>query len=152
MTSEDRLNAAEGPGDYYARLRRQGRSRLGAAWSTAGQSIAQIGHATGLTDETFAGQAKKRRDVQAMGFASEDAGGAHFRIQEELLKVSVAKAEENAKAMEREIELRKMLNASLEAWAARGVSPDRLVEFGMDNFRLPGVAFDADRIKKMMGK
>jgi hypothetical protein len=162
-----RLNASEGPTDQYARLRQSGRSRLGAGFEVAGTAMGFLGRELfGGEEEFIEGNKKKRRDVQAMGFASEEAGGAHMRIQEELLKVSVAKAGEAIQRMEDEAAARAKLIEQMEREAAvRGFSKaSGLPGFvgvgvssigGFDNSTTSGALlhmFDADRLKKIMGK
>lgn len=117
--SEDRLNKNEGPGAYYNRLREGGRSRLGAGFSVFGKSLEMLGTKTGLLDEsTVEGEKKKRRDISPLQVAQDEAGGAHMRIQEELLKVSAAQMEKQKEAQEvqkQELELRKQLNEAMKA-------------------------------------
>jgi hypothetical protein len=85
-----------------------------------------------------------RSDISPMGFGQEEAGGAHVRIQEELLKVSVARIEEEAaakkKAAEEEVAARaKVIEAIQEEAEARKIMSDQFSgKFYSDQFRNAG--------------
>ncbi len=99
--SDDRKHKGETPGDYYRRLKTEGRSSAGAAFSVFGKSLETSWRSIFGGKEAFKDDEKeKRRDITPFGNSSEEAGGAHFRIQEELLKVEAAKSEEAKEMVE----------------------------------------------------
>lgn len=143
----------------YNRARKRGRSMAGAAWESVsgglmdsfrGTSIATA--AAGTMDLKSKEEDKKRRDPQAMGFAQQEAGGAHIRIQEMLLQVSVAKAEENAKAMQEEIDARIESIEVLRQFNERFKLGADIAPPTMGVAGIAGFLFDSDRLKKIMGK
>lgn len=118
-SSGDRLNPSEGPGDYYARKRAEGRSRLGAIASTAGTALGFVGRELFGGKESFVEDAKtgkKHRDVTPLQVAQDEAGGAHMRIQEELLKVTSDRTDAERELKESIDELR----VAIEAEKAKG--------------------------------
>lgn len=107
-------------GGFYDRLRQRGNS-----WEISALGAIGGGLMDTFTGGSFGDHFRKanpliadrfpRRDVTPLGAANEEAGAAHFRIQEELLKISAAKA------LEEEEQARKKLIEQLEREArARG--------------------------------
>lgn len=141
----------------YNKARKRGRSMVGAAWESVtgnivGESSLVGAAATSRMDSKSKEEEKKRRDPQAMGFAQQEAGGAHMRIQEMLLQVSVAKAEENAKAMQDEIDARIESIEVLRQFNERFKLGADIAPPTMGVAGIAGFLFDSDRLKKIMGK
>lgn len=157
-------------GGFYSMLRREGHSMVGSGLGALGggafnlltggafkDRLVSTGRMTG-EDTGAAAAGKKHRDVMPLQVAQEELGGAHFRIQEEFLKVSAAMADEaraKAEADKAATEAAKALKESIDRLDAR---IKEHTERAMDRAAAPfgrdphGVGAYADYLKSLLGR
>ena len=89
-------------GDYYARQRKEGRSVLGAGAAVVGTGLGMLWNGiTGGKESTLDDAEKKKHRDTALNQTSQlESGGTAQMIQEEVLKASANKSEEEARARE----------------------------------------------------
>lgn len=97
-TDAEAERRGERPSDYYARLRAGGRSRAGAAWTTAGRSVAKLFGADDADTTRERMEAGNRRNVTLADAGFESVGSGYDRLSTSLALVdaSAAAARESA--------------------------------------------------------
>ena len=102
-TSAPADRAGERPSDYYGRMRREGRSMVGAALTTGGRAIARVFGADPEPAGGDAGPNSGRRRVTIADAGFEESGIARGRMINSLALVDAARAGAETRTVEQQI-------------------------------------------------